>query len=149
MHKWFNRGGPYRRPAVAGSLSVAAGATLSLYGGAPITVERLSGAGTVDGGIKIADGGGVLTADVAADGSIASLTVTGAFDASAGGVVTFTGATENLQIGNYPLVTAAELTFGGQWTCVSPYASRTAFLRKEGNTLTLVVASRGTILIFR
>ena len=52
--KWFNRGGPYRRPAEAGALSVAAGATLSLFGGAPVTASAISGEGTVDGDLKAA-----------------------------------------------------------------------------------------------
>ena len=61
----------------------------------------------------------------------------------------FTGATESLEPGSYPLLTATALDFGGEWTCAAPRVSRTAFLRVSGNTVTLVVASRGTILLFR
>ena len=86
----------------------------------------------------------------ATDGSVAGpLAVNGALDLSKGGSVAFTGATESLQPGHYPLVTATDLDFGGEWTCASPRVSRTAFLRVSGNTVTLVVASRGTILLFR
>ena len=52
--------------------------------------------------------------------------------------VAFTGATESLQPGHYPLVTATDLDFGGEWACASPRVSRTAFLRVSGNTVTLL-----------
>ena len=83
----------------------------------------------------------------ATDGSVAGpLAVNGALDLSKGGSVAFTGAMESLQPGHYPLVTATDLDFGGEWACASPRVSRTAV---SGNTVTLVVASRGTILLFR
>ena len=161
LKKWLNKDNANYRVARADSLVVSPGATVTVcehaaaqgadaygLGTGVMDVKRLGGCGTVNGNIRVADGG--LVADVQEDGTVAGpLAVNGALDLSKGGAVTFTGATANLQPGRYPLVTATPLSFGGEWTCASPRISRVAFLQTSGNTLTLVVASRGTILLFR
>jgi hypothetical protein len=149
MDKWFNRGGQYRRPAVAGSLSVAAGATLSLYGGAPMTVSALSGSGTVDGDVKFASGGG-LTAVVAADGTIAPLSVTGGLDVTGGGVVTLVGDVERLAAGDHVLAHAASITgTSAGWTCVCANEHLRYAVRVRGGDLVVIALWPGTVIMFR
>ncbi len=150
MYKWFNRGSAYRRPAVVGTLSVSAGATLSLFGGAPVTASAISGEGTVDGDLKAAVGGCSITAVVAADGTIAPLVVTGAFDVSAGGVVTLVGAVEALKGGDYPVVSAGSVvgTAAG-WTCVCANEHYKFLVRVSGGDLVVSVVMPGTVLIMK
>ena len=147
--KWFNRGGPYRRPAEAGALSVAAGATLSLFGGAPMTVSALSGSGTVDGDVKFASGGG-LTAVVAADGTIAPLSVTGGLDVTGGGVVTLVGDVERLVVGDYVLAHAASITgTSSGWTCTCANDHLRYAVRVRGGDLVVIALCPGTVIMFR
>ena len=147
--KWFARNTPGASVAEPTSLFVAEGASVTLTGSGSAAPAALGGAGTVTGDVRVPTGG-ALIAEVQADGTVAgALAVNGTADLSKGGTVAFTGATENLQPGNYPLLTATDLDFGGEWTCASPRVSRIAFLRVSGNTVTLVVASRGTIILFR
>ena len=147
--KWFGKNTPGFTVAEPTSLLVAEGASVTLTGGGDVHPAAIGGAGAVTGDVHVS-AGGALIAEVAADGSVAGpLAVNGALDLSKGGSVAFTGAMESLQPGHYPLVTATDLDFGGEWACASPRVSRTAFLRVSGNTVTLVVASRGTILLFR
>ena len=147
--KWFNRGGPYRRPAEAGALSVAAGATLSLSGGAPMTVSALSGSGTVDGDVKFASGGG-LTAVVAADGTIAPLSVTGGLDVTGGGVVTLVGDVERLVAGDHVLAHAASITgTSAGWTCTCANDHLRYAVRVRGGDLVVIALCPGTVIMFR
>ena len=147
--KWFDRTMPGHSVAAPTSLFVSEGASVTLTGSGDAYPAAIGGAGAVTGEVHVpADG--ALIAEVAADGTVAGpLAVNGTADLSKGGAVTFTGATESLEPGSYPLLTATELDFDGEWTCASPRVSRTAFLRVSGNTVTLVVASRGTIIMFR
>ena len=147
--KWFARNTPGASVAEPTSLFVAEGASVTLTGSGSAAPAALGGAGAVTGEVHV-PAGGALIAEVAADGTVAGpLAVNGAADLSKGGAVLFTGATESLEPGSYPLLTATALDFGGEWTCAAPRVSRTAFLRVSGNTVTLVVASRGTIILFR
>jgi hypothetical protein len=150
MYKWFNRGSAYRRPAVVGTLSVSAGATLSLFGGAPVTASAISGEGTVDGDLKAAAGGCSITAVVAADGTIAPLVVTGALDVSAGGVVTLVGDIGKLVGGDYPVVSAASIvgTAAG-WRCECANDRYRYVVRVSGGDLVVSVVMPGTVLIMK
>ena len=148
--KWFNRGGPYRRPAEAGALSVATGATLSLFGGAPMTVSALSGSGTVDGDVKFASGGGAVTAVVAADGTIAPLSVTGGLDVTGGGVVTLVGDVERLVAGEHVLARAASITgTAAGWTCVCANEHLRYAVRVRDGDLVVIALWPGTVILFR
>ena len=150
LYKWFNKGGQYRRPAVAGALSVAAGATLSLFGGAPMTVSALSGSGTVDGDVKFASGGGAVTAVVAADGTIAPLSVTGGLDITGGGVVTLVGDVERLVAGEHVLARAASITgTAAGWTCVCANEHLRYAVRVRDGDLVVIALWPGTVIIFR
>ncbi len=96
MAKWFPASGGSVLPQTA-AVSVAAGATLDLTGGA-VTVAALSGGGAVSNGLLTVTGDvapdgtlslpaapaltGSLTLDVGADGSCDSLAVSGALDVS-------------------------------------------------------------------
>ena len=147
--KWFNHGGPYRRPAEAGALSVAAGATLSLFGGAPMTVSALSGSGTVDGDVKFASGGG-LTAVVAEDGTIAPLSVTGGLDVTGGGVVTLVGDVERLAVGDHVLAHAASITgTSSGWTCTCANDHLRYSVHVRGGNLVVTALCPSTVIMFR
>ena len=148
--KWFNRGGPYRRSAEARAVSVAAGATLSLFGGAPMTVSALSGSGTVDGDVKFASGGGAVTAVVAADGTIAPLSVTGGLDVTGGGVVTLVGDVERLVAGEHVLARAASITgTAAGWTCVCANEHLRYAVRVRDGDLVVIALWPGTVIMFR
>jgi hypothetical protein len=147
--KWFDRTMPGHSVAAPTSLFVAEGASVTLTGSGDAYPAAIGGAGAVTGEVHV-PAGGALIAEVEADGTVAGpLAVNGVADLSKGGAVAFTGATESLEPGSYPLLTATELDFRGEWTCASPRVSRVTLLRVSGNTVTLVVASRGTIILFR
>lgn len=103
--KWFGEETVGYRAPKAASVSVAAGATLELVGGAPITVGALNGAGTISGAVKLA-ANTVFEVEVADDGSVPLLTVSGAADLSAGGTVRLTGAVRKLAVGAFPILSA-------------------------------------------
>ena len=147
--KWFDRTMPGHSVAAPTSLFVSEGASVTLTGSGNAYPAAIGGAGAVSGNMLV-PAGGALIAEVAADGTVAGpLAVNGTADLSKGGAVSFTGVTESLEPGIYPLLMATELDFGGEWTCASPRVSRVTFLRVADNTVTLVVASRGTIILFR
>ena len=148
--KWLGIGFPGYRPSAAGAVTVAAGATLRVAGGAPLEVTSLSGAGTVDGAIAFAAG---TVIDVTIEnGAVAGVTVTGDVDFSKGGTVVVHGDAQLLAVGDYPLVTATAADFGeGTWTLdvETPHRSRVLLLRPSATGLFLGVTKSGTLLIVR
>ena len=146
--KWFGRTPPPRfRPATLGALVVDAGATLTVDGNAPVTVGRISGAGTVNGAVTLAENA-VFAVPVEADGKITqTLTVSGALDLSKGGTVQLTGdSVGNLKAGKYRLIASAQLGAVGSWT-VTGYAGRKILkLKADASGLWLEVVNCGLVL---
>jgi hypothetical protein len=115
-----------------------------------MTASSVSGSGTIGGGLKIAAGGGSVIVEVAEDGTIAPLVVTGAFDLSAGGVVELVGATAKLAAGDYPVVSASSIvgTSAG-WTCECANERYRYLVRVSGGNLIVSVVAPGTVLIMK
>ena len=106
--KWSGIGTPGYGAAKTESLMVSEGATLSIVGD-PVETARLSGGGTVDGSVKLTDGG-VLAVDSADGGnSVSALEVGGTVDFSAAGTVELVGDAAKLQVGKYLLVKAGQI----------------------------------------
>ena len=106
--KWSGIETPGYGAAETESLAVAAGATLSIVGD-PVETARLSGGGTVDGSVKLTDGG-VLAVDSADGGnSVSALEVGGTVDFADAGAVELSGDAVKLQVGKYLLVAADEV----------------------------------------
>ena len=150
-NKWFNRTLPYAAPSSVGTLSIAAGATLTVEGGEPLTVTALGEAGgTVEGSLAFA---AEATIDVTIEnGAVAGVTVTGDVDFSKGGTVIVHGDVKSLLPGDYPLVSATAANFGeGTWTLdvETPHRSRVLLLRPSATGLFLGVTKSGTLLIVR
>ena len=147
--KWFGAETTGYRPAQAKSLSVAAGASVTLKGSAPFAVESFASCGAVVGSVSVADSG-TLTVTVLEDGSVAPLGVTGRLTLAGGGVVRLTGATSKIQAGLWPL--ADDAVVSGAWTVENADGTvprRNSTLRLEGGRLSLFVRSNGMSMIFR
>ena len=149
--KWRGESTPGYRPAVLGSLSVAAGATVTAYGTAPVTVSSLGGAGTVAAPVVLADNA-ELTVSVA-DGTTAPLTVSGSFALPAHGTVRLVGdPVKTLSGGTHVLVAATSFAAGEtEWTVVfdGEVRGRTFAVRREGNALVLDVIKDGFLMLVK
>ncbi len=149
--KWFNAGVPYRRPAVAGTVTVDAGATLSVVGGAPLTVTELSGTGMIVGGVALG-ANAVIHAHVNGEGTVdGPLTVDGSVNISNGGTVTLSGDVSRLGIGEYPLI-SSEGTFVGSadgWVIAPVNTHKVLSLCVRDDALVLCVKPKGVIISFR
>ena len=146
--KWFGAETAGYRPAQAKSLSVAAGASVTLEGGAPVSVESFASCGAVTGSVVVADGGS-LTVTVLDDGSVAPLGVAGRLVLAGDGVVRLTGATRKIQSGLWTL--ADDVVVAGAWTMEDAgdaMPTRYASLRLENGKLCLYVSSKGLKIIF-
>ena len=149
-YKWFGREpDALCRPAHVGALDVTEGATVNIDGNAPIVCSGLSGAGTVNGDVKIA-GGSVFEVVVNQDGSITSgPSVTGAVDMSNGGVVRLTGKTNALAVGEYLLVSSSSVNLGGAWTVGGYDGKKRVALHRRGDGLWLTVSTAGLLIMVR
>lgn len=147
--KWFGRETPGYRPARAKSLHVEAGAEAAVLGGAPLTVEALSGLGRVDGSITVADGG-TLEVVVAADGVPVFPEVGGTLCLDGDGTVVLNGNVRRARSGSYCLAPVA--TVAGRWTPVlaEGLSSRKKFslVCRDGG-LWLDVRSPGALILIR
>ena len=145
--KWFGRTPPPRfRPATLGALVVDAGATLTVDGNAPLTVGRISGAGTVNGAVALAENA-VFEVPVEADGRITrTLTVSGAVDLSKGGMVQLTGAVEKLATGKYRLIASERLGSVNSWTVTGYRGRKILTLKTKADGLWLDVVNGGMVL---
>ena len=148
--KWFNLGVKYRRPAVARALDVEEGATLSVVGGAPLTVTELSGTGTVLGGVALG-ANAVIRAHVNGEGTVdGPLTVDGSVNISNGGTVTFSGDVSRLAIGEYPLISAGTLIGSADGWVLGPVNTHKKLsLCVSDDALVLCVKPKGAIISFR
>ena len=144
--KWFDIDTPGFCAARAGALTVAAGASMTVYG-EPLVETTAGGGGSVTGDLVVSNG---LVAVVNDAGAVGSLTVHGRVEiAAAAGEVTFAGAVDHLQPGDYTLLTADELAGGGTWSVTSPSRRYFCRVRQEGNAVVLTVALRGLTVSFR
>lgn len=145
--KWYGVSTPGYRPAEVDALEVDEGATLAVYGGAPVAARSLSGAGAVDGSVMIADGG-TLSVEIAVDGSLALPSITGDLSAAGGGTVVLSGAYRALAAGRYALATVSGDWSG--WTAKfydGEDHNRSLALSASGGTLWLTVVKAGFIVI--
>ena len=146
--KWFNRASEDYEPAAAKTVAVDAGATLEVWGGAPLSVGGLSGAGTVSGKVAMEDGA-VLEAVVNGDGSLSIPDVTGGLDLLGGGTVELSGAVRALRPGSYALAAVGAGTASG-WTATSLVETRKTFkVSLVDGTLRLEVGAGGVAIIIR
>ena len=146
--KWFGIDTPRFRPASAHALTVDAGATLVLEGGAPITASRLAVAGTIEGAVELA-AGGEIDVVVADDGTIAPIDADGL--AVGGGTIRLTGATRLLRR-KVTYVLANGVTGAGDWQVVDEGdATRPREYRAKvvGSQLVLEIESKGLMLLVR
>ena len=145
--KWYGVSTPGYRPAAVDELEIDAGATLSVYGGAPVEARSLSGAGTVDGSVAIADGGALLV-DIASDGTLVVPALTGMVSARGGGTVVLSGAYRALGDGLHVLAAVSGDWSG--WTAAfadGERHSRELTVSVSGGTLVLGVKKSGSILV--
>ena len=149
-YKWFGREPDvWNRPAHVGVLDVAAGATVNVVGDAPIVCSALSGAGTVNGDVRIG-GDTVFEVFVNADGSISpGPAVSGAVDMSHGGTVCLTGYVNALAVGDYQLIASSSVNFGGEWTIEGYEGRKKIVLRKRSDGLWLSLVNDAFIIIIR
>jgi hypothetical protein len=110
--KWFGRTTPGFRPAAVSNLTVRAGATLSLTGGQPLSVNgAFSCGGAVEGALAFGSSA-VIVVTVGQDGTVSPARISGAVDFSAGGTVLVTGAISTLAPGEYRIVSSSSASVG-------------------------------------
>ena len=146
--KWFNRVSEGYEPAAAKSIEVDAGAKLEVWGGAPVAVESLSVAGTLDGAADVADGG-EIAAVVASDGAIAALDITGGLNLLGGGTLVLSGNVGKTAAGRHPLAAVNSGTAAGWVITTSEPTTRRFQLTVEGGQLVLTVVPPGSVLVVR
>lgn len=145
--KWFGRETPGCRPQTFAALTVDSGATVKVEGNAPLTVSALSGAGAVNGALKLA-AGAVLTAVADADGVIRPISVTGGADISAGGTVMIDSPVAKLAVGSYNLLPVN--SEAGTWRLgnAEGFKRKMSLAVKDGY-LVLTVHPNGMLLLVR
>jgi len=146
--KWFNEETPRYRPARFDSLEVAAGAVVSVWGGAAVEVNTLRVDGTLTGNVSVVDNGEIVVT-VANDGAVTPLGVTGSVKLAGGGTLRLAcDGVAKLQKGTVPLF-ALEGAPGGVWTIAAPNVRNSFRLTVEDGSLVLTVIPKGTTVIFR
>ena len=151
--KWFGEATPKYRPAVVSNLTVRSGATLSVVGGAPLTVNgAFSVQGIVSGDVVLASGA-ELVVNVGADGSLSTSGFAGALDLSNGVKVRLCGEVNKLAPGEYTIAQTAGLTFSASGSSVVsdvPFKRNLSLgLGTDGNALVLKVLAPGLRVIVR
>lgn len=146
--KWFGRRIASLAPSAARRVSVAAGATLTVSGGAPLSVASFACQGTVDGSV-VFTAGAELLARINDDGSITPATVAGGADLSSGGTVRLVGDVGRLDRGPHLLVAASDVALGKWSVAFAGTVNRAFALRRTAEGVCLLVADKGTALIFR
>jgi hypothetical protein len=145
--KWFDIDTPgYLYASEANKVEVDSGATLTVLGDG-FTVAELSGGGTIDGDVKLAEGG-TLTAKITAAGTLESLTVQGTL-AVGGGSLIVEGDERRLLVGEYEIVSAEKIEKSeGEWTL--PQSKRRKYsLQFASDKIVLMVRKPGFYLICR
>ena len=143
--KWFNRVLPEYEQAGAKDVTVDEGATLEVWGGAPLRAESLSGAGTVEGSVEIKDGG-VIEVAVNDDGSLATPEVKGGFGLMGGGTIRLVGRTDKLASGRHA-IGSLSVSAGGQWTAVADGYRGHVYVDMSGGELAVGAVPPGAIIL--
>ena len=144
--KWSGIETPGYGAAKADALSVASGATLKVLG-LPFETAVLSGAGTIDGDVKVTTGGAVVV-DVANDGTVGGgLVVTGDADFSAAGEIALVGSPERISAGKHLLLYADSVTPASSWTVTGGRAGLVYAVSVEDGSLYLTVKKTGLQII--
>lgn len=149
--KWFDHDTPgYTVSGV--SLFAGAGSTVTLTGNRLVTVRALGGAGTVDGDVKVRDGASFVL-DVADDGTLGPLTVTGTATFPAAVSVTFNENIAKLRPGVYTILRADRLvTTAEAWSLAEPLPKNrraTFALSADGKSVVMTVYPNGMIFIVK
>ena len=131
---------------MANSVCIDTGATLTVLGDG-FSATSLSGGGTIDGDVKLAEGG-TLTAKITEAGTLETLTVQGTL-ALGGGSLVVEGDERNLPVGEYEIVSANEIVKGeGEWAL--PESKRRRYsLQFASDKIVLMVRKPGFYLICR
>ena len=145
--KWFNRVSEGYEPLVASNIVVDAGATLEIYGNAPIAAQEIMCAGTVAGSVALGPDA-VVRVPVGEGGVPTALNVTGGISLDGGGVLTIEGDMVSLQPGTYQLC-AVNGNAGGAWSAVADGYRGSARVTVAGGVLTLEVLPKGMMFILR
>ena len=143
--RWFNIS-TLGYGAMANSVCIDTGATLTVLGEG-FSATSLSGGGTIDGDVKLAEGG-TLTAKITAAGTLETLTVQGTL-ALGGGRLVVEGDERNLPVGEYEIVSANKIVKGeGEWAL--PESKRRRYsLQFASDKIVLMVRKPGFYLICR
>ena len=143
--RWFNIS-TLGYGAMANSVCIDTGAKLTVLGEG-FSATALSGGGTIEGDIELADGG-TLTAKITEAGTLETLTVQGTL-ALGGGSLVVEGDERNLPVGEYEIVSANEIVKGeGEWT-LPQSKSRRYSLQFASDKIVLMVRKPGFYLICR
>ena len=143
--KWFGIDTPEYLYS-ADDVSVATGAKLTVLGEG-FSAASLSGGGTIDGDVRLADGGTIAIA-VGEDGSAAALSINGTLSLG-GGRIEIIGPEKNLLPGEWTVITASKIENAeGEW--VLPSSGRRNYsLAVSETSVRLFVRKRGFSVIFR
>ena len=143
--KWFGIDTPEYLYS-ADDVSVATGAKLTVLGEG-FSATSLSGGGTIDGDVRLADGGTIAIA-VGEDGSAAALSINGTLSLG-GGRIEIIGPEKNLLPGEWTVITASKIENAeGEW--VLPSSGRRNYsLAVSETSVRLFVRKRGFSVILR
>ena len=145
--KWFDIDTPgYLYASEANKVEVDSGATLTVLGDG-FTVAELSGGGTIDGDVKLAEGG-TLTAKITEAGTLETLTVQGTL-ALGGGSLVVEGDERNLPVGEYEIVSAEKIEKSEGELTLSQSKRRKYSLQFASDKIVLMVRKPGFYLICR
>lgn len=148
--KWFNKETVLYRQAKLAAVTVDAGATLDIVGGAPLMIGACAGSGTVNGSLQFSENAEwPVNLDVIRDSS--ALTVTGILDLSTVRAVVLSG-TAKLAAGSYTIAKTGGIVGDVSAIAldVSAVSSRRDYaLRQVGDDLVLEVSPQGIMLIVR
>lgn len=147
--KWFNQDTPgYTSGGTeVSSVTVAAGATLRVVGGEPIRVASLSGAGTVDGKIALAEGASFEVV-VDAEGACSKISV-GELAVPAVATVRFVGNVRKVTPGSYVILESPTVSAGAVagWTVTGLPSSRICTLRATDGAIVADISKSGMTVI--
>jgi hypothetical protein len=145
--KWFDVDTPgYLLASAANDVCIDTGATLTVLGEG-FSATSLSGGGTIDGDVKLAEGG-TLTVKITGSGTAETLEVLGTL-ALGGGRLSIDGDERTLKVGEYEIVSAEKVAKGvGEWTL--PDSKRRKYsLQFAPDKVVLMVRKPGFYLICR
>ena len=152
LKKWKGIDTPGYTAATLDRLTLENGATVKVFGGAPLTVTTLNAAGgAVEGSVKLATNA-VLEVPVLADGTLGAITLGADFDYSAGVAVRLVGNVEKAVPGTYAVVTSPAVTAAdaAKWSFADPAAAkRTYAFSVIDGAVRVSVSKFGVVLIVR